>query len=97
MSKFGKVLLLICLVDLAMTLLLITSGIAGEANPLLSYYFMNWGATGLVVSKMWLVLIPLFVLEAGQRTCPYAKARIVYYYKIAIGSYVILFASGNLI
>lgn len=97
MSKFGKVLMLVCFLDLAITLFLITFGIAVEANPLLRYYFKEWGALGLTVSKVWLVLIPIFVLEAGSRACPSAKAHIVHYYKIVIGSYVTLFVSGNLI
>ncbi len=97
MSRLGKILLLVCLLDLAVTLPLITFGIAVEANPFLNYYFTKWGATGLVVSKMWLVLIPIFVLEIGQRACPYARKHISLYYKMVIWSYATGWTGANLV
>ncbi|PIQ66424.1 MAG: hypothetical protein COV96_01400 [Candidatus Zambryskibacteria bacterium CG11_big_fil_rev_8_21_14_0_20_42_18] len=97
MSKLGKVLMLVCLLDLGITLALVTMGIAVEANPLLNYYLEKWGSAGLVISKMWFVLIPIFVLEAGPRVCPSARIHIVRYYNFVIWAYMTLFVSGNLI
>lgn len=96
MSRLGRVLLMVCLLDLATTLWLIGFFNAGEANPILNYYLIEWGSLGLVASKMWLVLIPLFVLEVGSRYCPYAGKRIRFYYGSVITLYITVFFGASL-
>lgn len=95
MSRLGKLLLLVCLLDLAATLWLIHFANASEMNPILNYYLKEWGTIGLIGSKMWLVLMPLFVIETGTRHCPYARRRSGLYYGSVIGLYVLLFTGAN--
>ncbi|HEY0868630.1 MAG TPA: DUF5658 family protein [Fimbriimonas sp.] len=53
----------ICLIDTAITVVLVTSGVAVEANPLLNWSF-RYGAAMFVAAKTFWFLPPLLVIEA---------------------------------
>jgi hypothetical protein len=60
----------LCLFDLAATVLLIRSGLAVEANPLLDFYIKNGGMIAFIGAKLLLTLGPLFALEVLRRNRP---------------------------
>ena len=62
LSRESKILAGICLLDLASTVWLITSGMAREANPILGFY-LDQGLACFIVMKFLLVVAPVYALE----------------------------------
>ncbi len=90
MSRFGVILLSVCLLDLTGTALGIHFGYFEEANPMLNYFLERWGLFGLIISKMFFVLIPLLVLEIAPRFDSIVQRRIGIYYKVVIYAYILI-------
>jgi hypothetical protein len=95
MSRLGMVLAGICLFDLAGTMLGIHFGYVREANPTLHYYFEYWGLLGLVFSKMFLTVIPIFVLEAFIKSRLISAGRMQTLYQTAILGYLVILIGGT--
>ncbi|MBI5079316.1 hypothetical protein HZB06_01405 [Candidatus Wolfebacteria bacterium] len=92
MSKYGKILVGLCLADLLLTVFCIKFGFAIEASSFLLFYFNNFGLAGFVASKLYMNALSIFALEATFRfrLMPEKKMRV--YYKAAIlVSFMILF------
>ena len=62
LSRESKILIGICLLDMISTVWLVTSGMAGEANPVMDFY-LNTGLFWFILMKSLLVIAPVFVLE----------------------------------
>ncbi len=90
MSRFGVILLSICLLDLTMTALGIHFGYLKEASPILNYFLERWGLPGLILSKIFFVATPLLILEIAPGFDSIAQRRIGAYYKFVIYSYVLI-------
>ena len=81
---------LICLADMISTLLLVHSGAAVEANPVLSF-FLDRGGVWFVIAKSLLFLGPLFVLELLRRRRPESVTRIL---RVGIVLYLVCYGIG---
>lgn len=96
MSKYGIALLAICFFDLSGTVLgmKLFPGLVLEANPTLNSALEMWGWSGFVLTKMFLVLCPIALLEYSLRQTPAFKSSAVAAYKFTIWAYIlILFGS----
>lgn len=92
MSKYGKILLCICLLDLFLTVTGLQLGLIGEENGLLLRVLDIWGVEALVVAKVLLTIPGIFLCELALRR-PSSRYRfpIKAYYKFAIWGYVASF------
>ena len=95
-NRLGLALLIICLLDLTGTALGIHFFDLWEANPMLRYFFAKWGLSGLILSKLFFVVVPILILEIISKYDPGARRRIRTCYKFLIFAYLLIFAAGNL-
>ncbi|MBU2633445.1 hypothetical protein KJ751_03000 [Patescibacteria group bacterium] len=89
-SKFGVILLGICFFDLGATSLGIHFGYLDEMNPLLDYYLVQFGLWGLILSKIFLSVVPVFVIETVNKIGLITKWQLKIYCSIAIFIYVLV-------
>jgi len=76
-SKYGKIVLLIALVDLLTTVILISLGMAEEAQPMLKWCFNQGGTVFFVIVKMFVfIFIPVFFGELALKKS-WARPKIV--------------------
>lgn len=87
-GKESLVLLAVCLIDLVLTLWLVSTHCASEGNPLMAFY-LRQGWETLVIVKLLLVLLPLFIAEWGRIYRPKFVRHIL---RIAIALYVGIYA-----
>ncbi|MBU1102153.1 hypothetical protein KJ853_00660 [Patescibacteria group bacterium] len=92
MSKYGKILLCICLWDLLTTLIWLNLGVIKEGNPLLGFYLENFGLLGFSSGKLFINSLAIFVLELLQQLDYLSKKRKKFYYFLAIRVYLIFYA-----
>lgn len=95
LTKESLVLIGICTLDLASTLLLLNTGSALEGNPLMAYY-LRYGIGTFVMVKLALIFLPVFVAEWSKQYRPrfvrfMLRTAIGFY----VGTYVILFLTVN--
>jgi|GEM_PF-1516116 len=64
-GKESYILLAICLVDLLITLWLVSTHRATEGNPIMAFY-LKQGLGTLITVKLIFVLLPLFIAEWGR-------------------------------
>ena len=92
MSRCGFIMLSICISDIMITVAGLHLGyFSKEINPILAYYFINWGFVGLIVLKIFLVAMPIFLIETMLRFYPGLLRKINLYYRVAIFLYVAFF------
>lgn len=92
LAKESYIIIGICLLDLATTLWLVSTGRATEGNPVMSYY-LSIGFFMLVLMKVVLLVLPVFVLEWCRRR----RTRFVHVMlRLAIVAYVSIYALGFL-
>lgn len=96
LTRESLLLIGICAVDLASTLILLQSGIAREGNPLMSYYLKH-GIGTFVMVKLSLVFLPIFIAEWCKQFKPkfvrfMLRATIATY----LGAYLVVFVMLNL-
>lgn len=97
MSKYGVVLLSICLLDTTGTFCGIYTGIFGELNPILNYFLINWGLAGFVLSKIFIfVILPILIFEITFKLNLLSRKRIKNYYIFTIVAYLLILAGGIL-
>ncbi len=65
----------LCMADLALTVWLLSRGLANEANPLMQYY-LDYGLGAFVGVKLLLVAAPLIIIEWGLRRRPQTVRRL---------------------
>lgn len=70
LSRESKILAGICLLDMVSTVWLVTSGLAGEANPVMRFY-LDVGLFWFIFAKSLLVIAPVFVLELLRVRSPH--------------------------
>ena len=93
----SQVLVLICLVDLASTLTLLSQGHALEGNPLMSFY-LRFGVWTFVLMKLALVFLPIFVAEWSMRYRPrFVKMMLRTTIAVYLGVYLVMFLSLNVV
>jgi hypothetical protein len=96
MSKYGKVLLCVCLLDLLVTTVGIQLGYMGESNGMLHWVLVRRGIVGLVLIKIAIFTLPgICFIEAVLRFKRADERRVNVFYKIGIWSYVVLFSLGT--
>jgi len=95
LTKESLLLIGICTVDLASTLLLLNKGGATEGNPLMSFY-LRYGIGTFVMVKLTLIFLPIFIAEWGKQYRPrfvrfMLRATIAAY----VGAYLLVFLAVN--
>ena len=88
MSKYGKILLFICLLDLISTVMLIGLFGFGELNPLMNYFLINHGIIGMSIAKLFFTIIPIGFLEYMRTK---HQQLVDKYYIIGIFAYIIIY------
>jgi len=96
LTRESMVLMAICLIDLASTLLLLHTHSASEGNPVMGYY-LNYGIGIFVLMKLALVALPIFIAEWSRQYRPkfvrlMLRAAIATY----VGVYAVLFLLVNM-
>ena len=69
LTRESMVLIAICVVDLASTLILLRSNSASEGNPLMSFY-LRYGVGTFVLMKLTLIFLPIFIAEWSKQYRP---------------------------
>ena len=95
LTKESIVLVGIATFDLAVTLLLLGSGVAYEGNPLMAYY-LRYGVGTFVMVKLSLIFFPIVIAEWSKQYKPrfvrlMLRATIATY----LGAYIVLFLTVN--
>ena len=91
MSKYGIILLGICLLDGIGSLIGIHIGYMNEFNPILKFFLINWGLMGFIFSKIiCFTLVPITFLEMNYKR--HLKL-VTFGYRFVIIAYLILFSS----
>lgn len=96
LTRESLILITICTLDLASTLLLLNAGSAIEGNPLMAYY-LKQGIGTFVMVKLTLIFLPIFVAEWSKQYRP-KFVRLMLRTAIAayVGTYVLLFLAVNI-
>ncbi len=86
--------ILVCGIDLVLTLVLIEHGFAEEGNPLMRFY-LGYGVWAFVLAKSVLVLAPVVIMEWGRLYRPrtvklLARAGIATYLGIYAGMFLLI-------
>lgn len=96
-SKYGKIVLFITLLDLLTTLIFINAGIGGEANLLLKLCFDKGGDIFFTVVKMLSVGVPVFFAELALKKS-WVRPKIVNIcYVVVIIGYLTYYIAGTVI
>lgn len=96
-SRESLVLFAICLVDTLLTVILVSAGLAQEANPLMARC-LDRGYAFFCFIKLAVVAMTIVTAELGRRRQPdfvrrLMRAAITVY----VGAYVVVFAAVNLV
>ena len=87
-ARESYVLLAACLLDLVLTIWLVSTQRASEGNPLMAFYLkQGWGM--LILVKLTLVVLPLFIAEWGRTHRPQFVRRVL---RLAIAAYIGIYA-----
>ena len=90
-SRWGCILLCVCLFDLNFTLHGINLGILYEANPFMNYFWVYHGSVAFVSVKLLLSALPIKILEFSGGIIGLSKLVLVY--KVTVAMYIFLFLS----
>lgn len=95
LARESVLLIVICAVDLVVTLALIGANTASEGNPLMAFY-LRYGVGTFVMMKLTLVILPIFIAEWSMQYRPrfvrfMLRAAIAAY----VGAYLLLFVVVN--
>lgn len=94
-TRESQIITLICLVDLAVTLVLLSSSRADEGNPLMNFY-LQFGTAAFILAKLCLLFLPIFIAEWCRQYRPQFVQRAM---RLAIaaylGVYAVLFLQHN--
>ncbi len=95
LTRESMVLIALCVVDLASTLILLRTDCAREGNPIMAFY-LRYGVGTFVLMKLTLIFLPVFIAEWSKQYRPrfvrfMLRAAILTY----AGVYVVLFLTIN--
>ncbi len=94
-TRESKIIIGICLIDLAVTLVLLRGANVAEGNPLMNYYLQR-GVGAFVVAKLCLLFLPIFIAEWCRQYSPVFVKRMLRLAIVAyVGSYGLLFLRLN--
>lgn len=94
-TRESQIIVAICLVDLAVTLALLSSSTAREGNPLMNFY-LEFGVGAFVIAKLCLLFLPIFVAEWCRQFRPQFVRRMLRLTIVAyLGTYTLLFLQHN--
>lgn len=94
-TRESQIIAVICLVDLAVTLALLTNTDVREGNPLMGFY-LQWGVSAFVIAKLCLLFLPIFVAEWCAQFRPAFTKRMLRFAIVAyVGTYALLFLQHN--
>jgi hypothetical protein len=88
-SIYGKILILVCLLDLLITCVLLNIQDVEEGGPLLKFYYNIGGQTTLAITKIIMNAFSITLLELV-----YLKTKTNRYYQFTITLYLIVFTVG---
>ena len=97
LSKYCKVLLFICLLDLLNTLIGLNLNILKETNSLLSWYLESGGIIAFALVKLGISVSGIFILESVFISGLLPQERIIKYYRIVIACFLIIFTIASAI
>lgn len=83
---------LLSMLDLLVTVLLISAGVAEEANPLMAF-FLRFGLGSFCLAKLLLVAVPLLTAEWYRR---YNERLVVSTLRFVLAAYVLVYIVGVL-
>ncbi len=94
LSAESWTIIVVCVIDLVLTLVLIERGLAEEGNPLMQFY-LGYGVWAFVLAKSVLVLAPVVIMEWGRLHRPrtvklLARAGIASYLGIYAGMFLLI-------
>ncbi|MCL6475696.1 MAG: DUF5658 family protein [Firmicutes bacterium] len=81
-------LLVIGLADLVSTTFLLRSGLVREANPVMAWYLVHFGAWAFCAAKVTMLVCPLVILEWVRRVKPFLG---IWALRAALAGYLILY------
>ncbi len=94
-TRESKILSVICLVDLAVTLALLSTSSVQEGNPLMNFY-LQWGVGAFIIVKLCLLILPIFVAEwCGQYRPKFVRKMLRFAIAAYVGTYALLFVQHN--
>jgi hypothetical protein len=92
MTKYGWTFSIILAADLISTIIVIMMGWGTEANPIMLWFYTNWGLFGLSTVKIVQSAICLGIVEYIWRKNPDKRYRLKYYYIYGILFYIVVYA-----
>ena len=94
LARETRILLVICAVDIALTVWLVTTRRGTEGNPIMSYYLHSgWGA--LLSAKLVLVAMPIFIAEWALRYRPrFVRRALQFAIVVYLAAYAVAFVNG---
>lgn len=94
-TRESQIIVVICLLDLIVTLALITSPDVQEGNPLMNFY-LQFGVAAFVIAKLCLLFAPIFIAEYCRQYKPLFVRRMLRVAIVAyVGIYTVLFVQHN--
>ena len=97
LTKESIVLIGLCTIDLATTLLFLNAGSASEGNPLMAFY-LRYGIGTFVMVKLSLIFLPVFIVEWSKQYRPVFVRNILRgTIAIYLGSYLLMFLVVNIL
>ncbi len=94
-TRESQIIVAICLVDLVVTLALLSTATAREGNPLMDFY-LQFGVGAFVLAKLCLLFLPIFIAEWCRQFRPQFVRRMLRLTIVAyLGIYTLLFLQHN--
>lgn len=95
LTRESQIIVGICLLDLVVTLALLSSSMASEGNPLMNFY-LKFGVGAFVAAKLCLLFAPIFIAEYCRQFRPKFVRRCLRLCIVAyLGIYGVLFLQHN--
>ena len=95
LSKESWILVLICLTDMASTVLLLSTNAAIEGNPIMSFY-LKFGIGTFIMIKLTLIFLPIFIAEYSMQFRPkFTKMMLRSAIAAYVGVYLVLHLGVN--
>jgi hypothetical protein len=90
------ILTLICSIDLFVTIYLVATHQAIEANPLMAATLNNYGPTAFIIAKVLLMALPLTIAELARTHHPhFVKRALQVCIAVYLGIYILSFLKWN--
>jgi hypothetical protein len=93
LTRESRILITICMFDLASTLFFLNTGAASEGNPLMAYY-LRAGIWAFILMKMVFIFVPVLIAEWSMQ---YRPRFVRFMLRTAIVAYIAIYAGLFLI